>query len=151
MPEDAGPVAAVLRRSIEELCHADHHGQPEILAAWLENKTPRSVEAWISSADNFCATAVSAAGEVIGFAMLRRDGEIVLLYVSPDSTGQRVGHELLQALERRALELGLTELSLDSTKTALPFYRHHGFRGGKACSERADGLSCLAMRKRLVA
>jgi hypothetical protein len=38
--EDAPAACDVLRRSISELCVADHGNDPTILARWLSNKTP---------------------------------------------------------------------------------------------------------------
>jgi hypothetical protein len=38
--EDADEACLVMRRSIVELCEADHHRDPALLAAWLDNKTP---------------------------------------------------------------------------------------------------------------
>jgi hypothetical protein len=39
MTEDAPAACDVLRRSISELCVADHGNDPTILARWLSNKT----------------------------------------------------------------------------------------------------------------
>jgi len=139
----------VLRRSIEELCHEDHRGQASVLDPWLENKTAGSVAEWIVSRDNHCATATAESGEVVGFGMMSREGEVILLYVSPDSVGSGAGHGLLEALERQARAWGLSELFLDSTLTAKGFYERQGYRGAGSCRPRADGLFCLAMRKRL--
>ena len=38
--EDAEAAAHLLRRSIAELCQADHQDDPERLAGWLANKRP---------------------------------------------------------------------------------------------------------------
>jgi hypothetical protein len=38
--EDAPAACEVIRRSISELCEADHRNDPEILKRWLANKTP---------------------------------------------------------------------------------------------------------------
>jgi GNAT superfamily N-acetyltransferase len=46
--------------------------------------------------------------------------------VLPEAGGQGVGRQLLKELERLAREQGLTELHLDSSLTAEPFYRAHG-------------------------
>jgi hypothetical protein len=40
-PADAEAACKVMRQSIAELCEADHHDDPNILAAWLANKQPR--------------------------------------------------------------------------------------------------------------
>jgi hypothetical protein len=43
VPEDAAAACEVMRRSISELCSADHHDDPVILGRWLANKTPEIV------------------------------------------------------------------------------------------------------------
>lgn len=149
LPGEGGAVADVLRQSILKLCQADHGGDPETQRRWLANKTADSVEEWISAGDSYCVTALSDAGSVIGFGLLRREGEILLLYVHPAYVGHGAGHDMLAALEQRAREWGLTEISLDSTRTAAEFYRRHGYMRAGSCRERDDGLACLAMRKRL--
>jgi hypothetical protein len=40
---DAEEACTVVRRSIAELCAADHGNDPAILARWLDNKTPENV------------------------------------------------------------------------------------------------------------
>jgi hypothetical protein len=40
VPEDAAAACEVMRRSIAELCVADHRNDPAILERWLANKTP---------------------------------------------------------------------------------------------------------------
>jgi len=41
--EDAPAACQVVRRSISELCIADHRSDPTILMRWLSNKTPEIV------------------------------------------------------------------------------------------------------------
>jgi hypothetical protein len=57
-PEDAVAACEVARRSILELCAADHGGDPEIVARWLANKTPESLRAWIVRPDASLLVAV---------------------------------------------------------------------------------------------
>jgi hypothetical protein len=47
VPEDAAAACEVMRRSIAELCVADHHNDPGILERWLGNKTPEIFKSWI--------------------------------------------------------------------------------------------------------
>jgi hypothetical protein len=49
--EYADEACLVMRRSIAELCPADHHCDPALLAAWLANKTPEVFAAWMRRAD----------------------------------------------------------------------------------------------------
>jgi hypothetical protein len=40
VPEDAPAACHIMRRSIAELCGADHNNDPVILQRWLSNNTP---------------------------------------------------------------------------------------------------------------
>src|SRR5882757_9842767 len=51
-PDDAEAACDVLRRSISELCVADHGNDPAILNAWLGNKQPEIVAAWARQTGN---------------------------------------------------------------------------------------------------
>jgi hypothetical protein len=46
--DDAPAACVVLRRSITELCHADHGGDEVLLEKWLSNKTVENVTRWIA-------------------------------------------------------------------------------------------------------
>ena len=113
---DAAEACAVLRRSIVELCAADHGHDPMFLSGWLANKTPEIVAAWIANPGNVVYVAVN--GEAIaGIASMTKAGMITLNYVSPDARFQGVSKTLLAALERKAAELGLPQCRLESTGT----------------------------------
>ena len=47
---DSEQACNVMRRSITELCAADHGNDSAILARWLANKTPENVAVWIARA-----------------------------------------------------------------------------------------------------
>jgi hypothetical protein len=51
-PEDAHSACEVVRRSISELCAADHGNDPTVLSQWLKNKTLGNVASWIARPDN---------------------------------------------------------------------------------------------------
>jgi hypothetical protein len=48
-PEDAAEACRVIRRSIEDLCGADHDANPSFLEYWPANKTPGQMRAWIAA------------------------------------------------------------------------------------------------------
>ena len=118
---DAADACALLRRSIAELCEADHRGDAQFLSDWLANKTPENVAASISDPGNVVYVAVDN-GKVAGIAAMARAGFITLNYVSPDVCFKGVSKALLVRLEDKALELGLAQCNLASTKTAERFY-----------------------------
>ena len=55
---DAQSACEVVRRSISELCAADHGNDPIILSQWLKNKTPGDVASWIAHPANSVLVAV---------------------------------------------------------------------------------------------
>lgn len=125
-PDDALAGCTVLRRSIAELCDADHRNDPTILARWLENKTVENFVAWIEQADNSLLVAVEG-GRILAVGSVTDAGTIGLNYVSPDARFRGVSRALLRALEARAVERGNRRCALTSTETARRFYRSNGY------------------------
>ena len=123
---DAEEACTVLRRSIVELCGADHGNDPVILARWLANKTPENVATWIARPDASLLVAVED-GAIAAVGMVTDAGEITLNYVSPEARFRGVSRALLAALEARAAERGAREFRLESTATAHRFYRANGY------------------------
>ena len=126
-PRDAEAACDVLRRSISELCAADHGNDPAILGRWLSNKTPEIVAGWAKQPGNSLLVAVE--GDVIlGVASVTDAGEITLNYVAPDSRFRGVSRALVGALEARAADRGNASCTLTSTETAHRFYQSAGYR-----------------------
>ena len=146
-PDDAPAACAVLRRSISECCIEDHHNDPEILSAWLRNKTPENLASWFSSPANFSVVATSGK-DVVGVGLLSTKGEVFLCYILPEVRFAGVGKVLLRALESHAREIGLREIRLSSTTTAKAFYLRNGFT---ACGppEVAFGVTAFPLIKQL--
>jgi GNAT superfamily N-acetyltransferase len=126
VPEDAPSACEVIRRSISELCSADHHNDPVILGRWLANKIPEIVASRIVKPDNSVLVAVD--GDIIlAVGSVTDAGEITLNYVSPDARFRGVSRALLVALETRAQERGNQRCTLLSTETAHRFYQSAGY------------------------
>jgi GNAT superfamily N-acetyltransferase len=124
---DAEDAIVTLRRSITELCIADHRGNPEILTAWLENKTVETWANWI--ADNTLIVRVAAGRErVVGVGMANLQGEILLNYVHPDARFTGVSKAMLAALEAELKAIRINQCRLKSTITARSFHMGRGFR-----------------------
>jgi GNAT superfamily N-acetyltransferase len=124
--QDAEAACEVTRRSITELCVADHKNDASALACWLGNKTCDTFSRWITHQNNSFFVAVEQ-GVIVGVGALTTAGEITLLYVSPDARFGGVSRALLVALEGRAREQGNARCTLTSTKTAYRFYRDRGY------------------------
>lgn len=115
-----------MRRSIAELCAADHRNDKGILERWLGNKTPEAFSAWINQAGNSLLVAADE-NNILAVGSVTDAGQITLNYVSPDVRFRGVSRALLRALEERALERGNTTCILTSTETALQFYKSNGY------------------------
>jgi len=127
VPADAVAACEVLRRSISELCVADHHDDPLILARWLSNKTPEIIASWIAQPGNSVLVAVEDSA-ILAVGSVTDGGEITLNYVSPDARFRGVSRALLGALEARAMQRGNTRCNLVSTETAHRLYLSAGYR-----------------------
>ena len=115
-----------MRRSITELCVADHGGDAGMLAVWLSNKTRDAFRSWLAHQGNSVLVAVDQ-GIVIGVGAVSDTGEITLNYVSPDARLRGVSRALLSALEARAVKCGNVRCTLTSTETARRFYLANGY------------------------
>jgi GNAT superfamily N-acetyltransferase len=125
-PADAASACDVMRRSIAELCLADHANDPTLLDAWLANKTPEIVARWIARRDNHFF--VACEGDAIcAVGAMTSAGEITLNYVAPEARFKGVSRALLRTLEDTARALGQARCTLTSTKTARRFYRSAGY------------------------
>lgn len=124
--DEAAQACDVLRRSIVELCGADHHDDPAVMRLWLANKTPAVVKGWIAHPDNFVLVAVEEE-TVLAVGIVRQDGEITCNYVSPDARFRGVSKAMLAQLEATAREFGNASCNLISTETARRFYRACGY------------------------
>jgi GNAT superfamily N-acetyltransferase len=124
--EDADAACLVMRRSISELCVADHKNDTAILTRWLSNKTAEIFVSWIRQPGNSLLVAADA-GDILAVGSVTNAGQITLNYVSPDARFRGVSRALLRALEARALERGNVRCTLTSTQTALRFYRANGY------------------------
>jgi GNAT superfamily N-acetyltransferase len=126
LPEDAPAACLVMRRSITELCFADHRNDEEILARWLANKTPEFFLSWMTQPDNSLLVAIDD-DEIVAVGSVTDAGKITLNYVSPDMRFRGVSRALLAALEARAGQRGNTRCTLTSTETARRFYFANGY------------------------
>jgi GNAT superfamily N-acetyltransferase len=146
--EDALAACVVLRRSITELCAADHRNDAAALSRWLRNKTSQNFVAWVGQADNSVLVAVETS-DILAVGSVTEAGRIGLNYVSPDARFRGISRAMLRALEARASERGNTRCTLESTATARRFYLANGYVE-EGAPLGAFGASCgYPMSKRL--
>jgi GNAT superfamily N-acetyltransferase len=142
---DAIEGSAVLRRSITELCRADHGDDPQAIAAWIANKTP---EEWLSWLEMPVSLFVAEdAGRILGVGLLDQDDTIRLNYVAPEARWRGVSKALVAHMESEARRRGLSRCRLESTRTARAFYEAAGYRHDDDPGE--ANAPCLRMVKSL--
>lgn len=146
-PADAVAACEVLRRSIREICIADHRNDSAILEAWLANKTPETVRSWLTSSGGFSVVA-EVDGHVVGVARVGANHKVALCYAVPEVLHKGVGKALLAALETEARANNVPALELTSTRTAHAFYLRNGFQD-TGTNQSMFGLTGIGMRKEL--
>ena len=144
---DVFAMSRVLTDSIRDLCHADHCGDPQRIAAWTAGKSPGQIRAWFGDAGRYWLAERSGRAEAVGG--LHPDGTVTLLYAAPSASGQGTGTAMLTHLETELRSAGHGEGRLNATRTALGFYRKHGWRQEEAPAA-CCGFPCIPMRKPLV-
>ena len=126
LPSDAIEASAVLRRSITELCGADHGGDNGKIAVWTANKTPEEWLSWLSQEGVLVCVAVLE-NRIAGVGAVTFSGAVMLNYVSPDARFSGVSKALLASMEVAAQAHGAVRCTLESTKTAYKFYQAAGY------------------------
>ncbi|WP_027865418.1 GNAT family N-acetyltransferase [Massilia alkalitolerans] len=147
VPGDAAPACALLRRSIEVGCKADHQDRPAVLEAWLGNKTAANVAAWFANPSNHALVA-ERDGELLGLCLLTQAGKLALCYVSPQALRSGIGRALIAAAEEQARAWSIKKLHLHSPASASAFFERQGYvNAGKDKS--CWGLECDLLWKPL--
>jgi putative acetyltransferase len=66
-------------------------------------------------------------GRVVGFMELDPDGHIDCVYVDPAHAGTGVMSEIMEEIKKEARRKDIPKLFAEVSKTARPFFEHHGF------------------------
>ncbi len=123
LPSDTNALRDLFAQSIEELTQ-DSYDEAQ-RAAWIE--AAEDATAFGQRLAAGVTLIVGAGGQLQGFATLKGNTEIDLIYVHPHGAGQGVGSTLLDALERIATARGATSVTVDASDMALPFFEHRGY------------------------
>lgn len=128
LPDDAAASTLVLRESISQLCVADHNNDPGELSGWLANKTTDTFLKWLAEPDLVMRVAARE-NEILGVGSCNTAlRKVVLLYVAPEHRFVGVSAALLTDLEEILKTHGTGRMSLESTATALSFYKSRGWQ-----------------------
>jgi putative acetyltransferase len=119
---DAASLARVMRASIRGLARGAY--PPRQIAAW--SSLPALYHAWAMTAGGETVFLAERSGRALGYASLR-GSEVTALFVLPSAARRGLGSALLARVEREARLRGVRRLSLRASRSALSFYRTHGY------------------------
>ncbi|MDB5571571.1 MAG: GCN5-related N-acetyltransferase:Aminotransferase, class-II [Hyphomicrobiales bacterium] len=149
LPSDAATLAGLFVASVETLASEDYDVE--------------QIAAWTSAADDAAAFAARLSGQLtlvatldaepVGFASMKGQDEIDLLYVHPEAARMGVATTLCDALEKLARARGAQQLSVDSSDTAEPFFAQRGYSAWRRNTVEIEDvwLATTTMKKPLAA
>jgi putative acetyltransferase len=123
LPADIPLLAEIFRASVEELA--------------VEDYSDAQIEAWTEAAEDQAAfgkrlsdqlTLIATQdGGPVGFASLKGNDTIDMLYVHPAAAGQGAASMLVDALEKLAGARGAAKLTVEASDTAHDFFKRRGY------------------------
>jgi putative acetyltransferase len=145
--EDTPLLAEIFRASVEELA-AEDYGERE-RQAWVA--AAEDEEAFAKRLGDQLTLIATMNGSPVGFASLKGNETIDLLYIHPAVAGQGAGTMLVDALEKLSAARGAKRLIADVSDTALDFFQKRGFEPQQRNTLRIGGewLANTTMEKKL--
>lgn len=122
LPDDLPVLAAIFTASIEELTGDDYSEAQQ--GAWMAAAEDEAFGKRLASDLTLIAT---LEGSPVGFASLRGNDHIRMLYVHPAVAGQGIATMLVDALEKLAGSRGAESLTVDASDTAQGFFAKRGY------------------------
>ena len=145
--DDALMAFAIRRAAIRAQCR-DHYPLQDI-EKWTSGEMSEVFARRV--ADQFYVAVTPE--QIVGTGMIDLvTGKIDAVFVAPESMGRGIGRAVMAYLEGLAIDKGLSDIHLDATLNAAPFYRALGFKGdGRVIYESSLGVSlaCVPMIKQL--
>lgn len=123
MPADTIGLRELFAQSIEELTQEDYDEEQRL--AWIS--AAEDAQAFAKRLGSMVTLVVQIEGEYAGFASLKDNKVLDMLFVHPYHAGEGVGTSLCDALERIAAARGATEISVDASETAAGFFEDRGY------------------------
>ncbi len=122
LPADVPVLAAIFAASIEELTGDDYNEAQQ--EAWMAAAEDEEFGKQLAADLTLIAT---LEGSPVGFASLRGNDHIRMLYVHPAVAGQGIATMLVDALEKLAGGRGAQSLTVDASDTAEGFFAKRGY------------------------
>ena len=147
LASDTLPLRELFAQSIEELTQEDY--DEEQRAAWVS--AAEDTLAFAKRLQGMLTLVVHVEGEHAGFASLRDNTKIEMLFVHPHRAGEGIGTALIDAVEKIAAARGAAAIEVDACDTAVMFFEGRGYAQMRRNSVPIDGvwLSNTTMKKQL--
>lgn len=124
VPADTATLRDLLAASFEELTQADYTEEERI--AWVS--VAEDADAFCKLLEEGMTLVVEVKGDPIGFASLKENRFLNMLYVHPYHVDEGIGTMLCDALETAARKQGQTEILVESSETAVLFFERRGYK-----------------------
>ncbi|MEZ5842261.1 MAG: GNAT family N-acetyltransferase [Hyphomicrobiaceae bacterium] len=124
LPADTERLQDLFAQSIEELSQDFYDDEQRL--AWISRAADAPAFARRLAAN--VTLLIEQGGEILGFASMKDNSEIDMLYVHPFAIRQGVATTLVDALERLALARGSRTLSVDASDVAAEFFEGRGYK-----------------------
>lgn len=121
-PYDAQATIDIFLRAIREVASKDY--SPAQIAAWAKVDDAEVWRRYRASRPTWLAIDGSVP---VGFADLKSDGCLDMMFVDPDHQGKGVASLLLATVEQAAREQGFLRIFTEASLTARPFFERRGF------------------------
>lgn len=137
--EDIPHILRIIHESIRT-CIDDHQRDESSIQILLEEMSQANLTLWMLYNDSWVYVDEY---RIAGVIMVNDQGNILLNYVAPEMQLRGFGKALLLKLFETCTTKNITQLSLESTQTALPFYQKYGFES----PEPSDSDSLLLVKQ----
>lgn len=124
LPTDGPALAAIFGASIDELTAEDYDEDQR--AAWMA--TAEDEAGFANRLGAMLTLVATVEGAPAGFASLKDNRHLDMLFVDPALAGRGVGTLLVDACEKLAGARGAKALTVDASDAARPFFERRGYR-----------------------
>lgn len=124
VPADTSVLRDLLAASFEELTQEDYSEDERI--AWV--CVAEDAEVFCKLLEEGVTLVVEIKGDPVGFASLKENNILNMLYVHPYHVHEGIGTMLCDALETVVRTQGGTEILVESSETAVLFFERRGYK-----------------------
>lgn len=125
-PDEGGIFLEIHNRSIRGL--AAQHYTPDVINTWAVPVTEENVRNFLKNPEGEIRLIAELDSDRVGLGVLvLHTSELRACYVVPEAAGKGVGSALVRKIERIPKANNLTQIDLDASTNAEPFYTALGY------------------------